>query len=61
LVEKRLSNDLSKTLALLDPYKEDIQDIAIESIFNWYWLVDGLMESGYSVSLVNTSAVKQYE
>lgn len=27
LLEKRLSNDLSKTLTLLEPYKEDLQDI----------------------------------
>ena len=61
LKEKRLSNDLSKTLTLLEPYKDDLQGIAIESTFNWYWLVDGLMEADYSVSLVNTTAVKQYE
>ena len=61
LIEKRLSNDLTKTFALLEPYRSDLQGIAIESTFNWYWLVDGLMEAGYPVSLVNTSAVKQYE
>lgn len=61
LKEKRLSNDLSKTLSLLEPYQNDLQGIAIESTFNWYWLVDGLMEAGFPVSLVNTSAVKQYE
>ena len=34
LMEKRLSNDLSKTLTLLVPYKDDLQGIAIESTFN---------------------------
>ena len=33
----------------------------MESTFNWYWLVDGLMEACYRVVLVNTSAVRQYE
>jgi transposase len=61
LKEKRLSNDLSKTMALLEPYRKDLQGIAIESTFNWYWLVDGLMDAGYPVSLVNTSAVQQYQ
>ena len=28
---------------------------------NWYWLVDGLMNEGYRLHLVNTAAVKQYE
>ena len=61
LKEKRIGNDLSQTLALLTPFKNDLQGIAIESTFNWYWLVDGLIDAGYSVSLVNTCAVKQYE
>jgi transposase len=33
----------------------------VESTYNWYWLVDGLMAAGYRVHLVNTAAVKQYE
>ncbi len=33
----------------------------MESTYNWYWLVDGLMAAGYRVHLVNTAAVKQYE
>ena len=33
----------------------------MDSTFNWYWLVDGLMEQGFHVHLVNTSAVRQYE
>ncbi len=61
LKEIRLVNDLSKTLALLEPYQRDLQGIAVESTFNWYWLVDGLMDANYPVTLVNTSAVKQYE
>jgi transposase len=61
LVERRLSNDLSLTLATLKPYEEDITAIAVESTFNWYWLVDGLQDAGYPVKLVNTSAVRQYD
>lgn len=58
---RRLGNDLEEVLKLLAPYREDLVGIAIESTFNWYWLVDGLMEAGYRVFLVNTSKVKQYE
>jgi len=32
-----------------------------ESTYNWYWLVDGLMESGFKVHLANTAAIKPYE
>ncbi len=59
--EKRLNNDLSLTLGALSPYRESLQGIAVESTFNWYWLVDGLQEQEYDVRLVNTAAVKQYD
>ena len=58
--EKRLRNDLSLILSHLSPYQHQLQGIAVESTFNWYWLVDGLMDSGHKVHLVNTSAVQQY-
>ena len=61
LEDKRIDNNLEVTLQLLSPYKNKIKAIAVESTFNWYWLVDGLMENGYEVMLVNTSAVKQYD
>lgn len=35
--------------------------VAVESTFNWYWLVDGLQVAGFTVHLVNTAAVKQYD
>lgn len=59
--ERRHPNELSVILAQLAPHKEMIQAIAVESTYNWYWLVDGLMEAGYTVKLVNTAAVKVYE
>ena len=59
--EKRLNNDLSLTLKALSPYDETLHGIAVESTFNWYWLVDGLQEHGYDLRLVNTAAVKQYD
>lgn len=59
--ERRLPNQLPIILAELAPYKKRIQAIAVESTYNWYWLVDGLMEAGYKIKLVNTAAVKVYE
>ena len=60
IFDKRLPNELTTILSALSPYQPQIQSIAIESTFNWYWLVDGLMEAGYSVQLVNTAAVQTY-
>lgn len=61
LFEKRLKNDISVVLGSLDPFKDRIAAVAVESTFNWYWLVDGLNQAGYSTRLVNTSKVSQYE
>lgn len=61
LIERRLPNDLSVTLRTLEPYRGVLTGIAVESTFNWYWLVDGLMAAGYEVKLVNTAAIRQYD
>ena len=58
---KRLNNNLSATVEFLAPYREYLHGIAVESTFNWYWLVDGLQEAGFKVQLVNTAAVNQYD
>jgi len=61
LYRKRLPNRLDGILAALEPFKETLKGVVVESTFNWYWLVDGLMEHGYKVHLANPSAIKQYE
>lgn len=59
--ERRLVNQLPTILAQLEPYRSRLAAIAVESTFNWYWLVDGLMDAGYTVKLVNTAAVRVYD
>ncbi len=49
LKHKKLENSLSLSLDFLKPYKERIREIAVESTFNWYWLVDGLLHAGLPV------------
>ena len=58
---KKQGCDLKLILNGLEPFQDGIEGIAVESTYNWYWLVDGLMDAGYQVYLVNTAAVKQYE
>lgn len=58
---KRLRNDLQAIVGALRSCPGEIQAVAVESTYNWYWLVDGLQEAGFEVRLVNTAAVKQYE
>jgi transposase len=61
LYGKRLPNRLDTILSVLEPFKESLRGIVVESTYNWYWLVDGLQEHGYKVHLANPSAIKQYE
>lgn len=56
----RLPNDLPSILKELQPFHEAVAGIVVESTYNWYWLVDGLMDHGYCVHLANTAAVPQY-
>src|SRR5918999_1775295 len=58
--EKRLPNDLGYVLLELAPYQGRVDGLVVESRFNGYWLVDGLMEAGYPVHLANTAAIVQY-
>ena len=44
IYRKRLKNELNQTLQALAPYQQELVGVAVESTFNWYWLVDGLNE-----------------
>jgi transposase len=58
---KRLPNDLEQIRLALEAHREELAGVVIESTYNWYWLVDGLMDSGYRVHLANPPAIKKYE
>ena len=58
--QKRLRNDLPLILAALEPYRTTVQGVVVESTYNWYWLVDGLMDAGYRVHLAHAPALPQY-
>jgi len=57
---KRLPNEVPVVLEALTPFKEAVTGLVVESTYNWYWLVDALMEAGYRVHLANTAAIVQY-
>lgn len=58
--EKRLPNDLELIQHHLAPFQHDVSALVVGPTYNWYWLVDGLIESGYDVRLANTLAIQQY-
>jgi transposase len=60
ILSKKLSNDLDMVLNTLKPFKRKIKGVVVESTYNWYWLVDGLMDKKYKVHLANPSQMQQY-
>jgi transposase len=57
--EKRLPNDLSVIGSALEPYRKQIRVLAVESTYNWYWLVDGLQALKYRVKLANPAKMQE--
>ncbi len=60
LGHQKLECDLQQVDKFLRPYKGRLQSMAVESTFNWYWLVDGLRELGYGIDLANPAKIEQY-
>jgi len=58
---RKLANNAADIIRTLSLYKDAIIGIVIESTYNWYWLVDALMEVEYKVHLANPSAIQKYE
>ncbi|MBJ6727184.1 IS110 family transposase [Geomesophilobacter sediminis] len=61
IFEEKLPNDIATIVQRLDLYSGSLQGIVVESTYNWYWLVDGLMAEGYAVHLANSSAMQKYK
>src|SRR5262249_12786138 len=53
IYQKRLLNALPTILEQLAPYNTEVKGLVVESTYNWYLLVDGLMEADYRVHLAN--------
>src|SRR6266513_734633 len=51
---------LSEVVKFLAPYKKRLDQVAVESTYNWYWLVDGLQALRYPVVLANPAGMEQY-
>ena len=60
IYQKRLPNASAHDSGGNCPVSSEIEGLVVESTYNWYWLVDGLMEAGYRVHLANPAAIQQY-
>ena len=61
IYQKRLPNEPDVLLAELAPFQEKLVGVVVESTFNWYWLVDALMDNGYTTHLANPAAIQKYQ
>src|SRR5580765_7500925 len=57
---RKLPCELSEVTKYLNPFKKRLEKVAVESTYNWYWLVDGLRARGYPVVLANPAGMEQY-
>jgi transposase len=46
-------------LTELEPIRDNLVGIAVESTYNWYWLVDQLTEEGYKLHLANPAGIQK--
>jgi len=60
LEHKKVGTRLEEVERVLKPYKSRLISMAVESTFNWYWLVDGLRAAGYPIELANPAKIEQY-
>ena len=60
VLKGKFPNQLEVILSILEPYKDRVVGVVVESTFNWYWLVDGLIGQGYKVHLANPVAFQPY-
>lgn len=60
LKHQKLPCELGEVEKFLRPYKARLKSVAVESTYNWYWLVDGLRARSYPVVLANPAKIEQY-
>lgn len=60
LKHQKLDCDLQQVVQFLEPFKPRFKSLAVESTYNWYWLVDGLRALSYPVVLANPAQIDQY-
>jgi hypothetical protein len=61
IYQRRFANHLPTSLEHLAPYQAALKGMVVESTYNWYWLVDGLMDAGYPVHLAHPAAIQRPE
>ena len=61
IYKRKLPNSPDVILSELEPYRKNLAGLVVESTFNWYWLVDMLMDEGYQLHLANPAGIQKYK
>ena len=60
LASRKLPCELQEVVKFLAPFRKRLEQVAVESTYNRYWLVDGLRALNYPVVLANPAGMEQY-
>ena len=60
VAHRKVECELKQVIEFLQPMKPQLQSMAVESTFNWYWLIDGLRALNYPIDLANPAQIVQY-
>lgn len=60
VAHRKLECNLDEVVKFLEPHRRQLESMAVESTFNWYWLVDGLRQLDYPIDLANPAKIEQY-
>ena len=61
IMKKKIRNEPELVVEALGPMQDEIVGVVVESTYNWYWVVDTLMDSGYKAHLANPSKIQKYK
>lgn len=59
--KRRIPNQADVVIAELEPFRQALCGVVIESTYNWYWLVDALQHAGYNVHLANPAKIHRHK
>jgi len=60
IFKQKMPNRIELIVEALSLYSGTLCGVVVESTYNWYWLVDGLMAAGFAVHLANPAAIQKY-
>ena len=61
IMKKKIRNEPDEVVKALEPMQDEVAGVVVESTYNWYWIVDAVMDAGYKAHLANPSKIQKYK